>query len=197
MSRVKEGLKGDGLVFTSRPSAEQGGTFRVPASPAPSSTGGEWEAPSPLHPSHAPAGFGTDRGRLLDSQPRVLVSSDTPLSTPGSGGGYTQGGGYGGGGHTGGGASSVGGRTHVSATPLPSPALHGQGKLSGGAAGTGSGQSGVGAEERWEEVRSSNAFALTWYRAFTWYRVRWNPPRTHFEPWKAVGTPGRRSLAAW
>jgi len=43
----------------------------------------------------------------------------------------------------------------------------------------------------------SNAFALTWYLALTWYRVLWSPPRTHFEPWKAVGTRGRGSLAAW
>jgi len=43
----------------------------------------------------------------------------------------------------------------------------------------------------------SKAFAPTWYRALTWYSVPWSPPRTHFEPWKAVGTWGRGSLAAW
>jgi len=43
----------------------------------------------------------------------------------------------------------------------------------------------------------SKALALIWYRALTWYRVPWSPPRTHFEPWKAVGTRGRGSLAAW
>ena len=37
-------------------------------------------------------------------------------------------------------------------------------------------------------IRRSKAFALTWYRSLTWYRVRWSPPRTHFEPWNAVGT---------
>jgi len=42
----------------------------------------------------------------------------------------------------------------------------------------------------------SKAFALTWYRALTWYSLRLSPPRTHFEHWKAVGTRGRGSLAA-
>ena len=42
----------------------------------------------------------------------------------------------------------------------------------------------------------SKAFALTWYRALTWYSLRLSPPRTHFEPWKAVSTWGRGSLAA-
>jgi len=39
------------------------------------------------------------------------------------------------------------------------------------------------------------AFALTWYRALIWYSLRLSPPRTHFEPWKAVSTRGRGSLA--
>jgi len=43
---------------------------------------------------------------------------------------------------------------------------------------------------------SSKGFALTWYRALTWYFLRLSPPRTHFKPWKAVGTRGRGSLAA-
>ena len=47
------------------------------------------------------------------------------------------------------------------------------------------------------ERPSSKAFALTWYRALTRYSLRLSPPRTHFEPWKAVGTRGRGSLAAW
>ena len=42
----------------------------------------------------------------------------------------------------------------------------------------------------------SKEFALTWYRALTWYFLRLSPPRTHFKPWKAVGTRGRGSLAA-
>jgi len=35
-----------------------------------------------------------------------------------------------------------------------------------------------------------------WYRALTWYFLYLSSPRTHFEPWKAVGTRGRDSLAA-
>jgi len=42
----------------------------------------------------------------------------------------------------------------------------------------------------------SKALALIWYRALTWYSLRLSSPRTHFEPWKAVGTRGRGSLAA-
>jgi len=34
------------------------------------------------------------------------------------------------------------------------------------------------------------AFAQTWYRALTWYFLGLSSPRTHFEPWKAVGTQG-------
>jgi len=30
-------------------------------------------------------------------------------------------------------------------------------------------------------VSNSKGFALTWYRALTWYCVRWNPPPKHFE----------------
>ena len=41
---------------------------------------------------------------------------------------------------------------------------------------------------------SSKAFALTWYRALTWYFLGLSSPRTHFEPWKAVGTRGRAPL---
>jgi len=44
--------------------------------------------------------------------------------------------------------------------------------------------------------RVSKGFALTWYRALTWYFLRLSSPRTHFEPWTAVGTRGRGSLAA-
>jgi len=47
-----------------------------------------------------------------------------------------------------------------------------------------------------KEYLNSKGFALTWYRALTWYSLRLNPPRTHFEPGKAVGTQGRGSLAA-
>jgi len=42
----------------------------------------------------------------------------------------------------------------------------------------------------------SKAFALTWYRALTWYFLGLISPRTHFEPWKAVGTRGRTPRAA-
>ena len=42
----------------------------------------------------------------------------------------------------------------------------------------------------------SKGFALTWYRALTWYFLRLSPPRTHGKPWKAVGTRGRGSFAA-
>ena len=42
----------------------------------------------------------------------------------------------------------------------------------------------------------NNALVLIWYRALTWYSLRLSPPRTHFEPWKAVGTRERDSLAA-
>jgi len=34
----------------------------------------------------------------------------------------------------------------------------------------------------------SKAVALIWYRALTWYVLRLSSPRTHSEPWKAVGT---------
>jgi len=43
---------------------------------------------------------------------------------------------------------------------------------------------------------SSKALARTWYRTLTWHSLRLSPPRTHFEPWKAVGTRGRSSLTA-
>ena len=43
---------------------------------------------------------------------------------------------------------------------------------------------------------SSKGFALTWYRALTCYFPRLSSLRTHFEPWKAVCTRGRGSLAA-
>jgi len=42
----------------------------------------------------------------------------------------------------------------------------------------------------------SKASALIWYYALTWYSLCLSPPRTHFEPWKAVGTRGRGSLNA-
>jgi len=42
----------------------------------------------------------------------------------------------------------------------------------------------------------NKALALIWYRALIWYFLRLSPPRTHFEPWKAVGTRGRGSLTA-
>jgi len=42
----------------------------------------------------------------------------------------------------------------------------------------------------------SKALALIWYRALTWHVLPLSSPRTHFEPWKAVGTRGRGSLAA-
>jgi len=71
----------------------------------------------------------------------------------------------------------------------------------GGWGGVGAGGVGVGcSEERGGgggQGMGSKAFAPTWYRALTWYSVPWSPPRTHFEPWKAVGTWGRGSLAAW
>jgi len=43
---------------------------------------------------------------------------------------------------------------------------------------------------------SSKALARNWYRALTGYSLRLSPPRTHFEPWKAVGTRGRGSRTA-
>jgi len=44
---------------------------------------------------------------------------------------------------------------------------------------------------------SSKAFALTWYRALTWYSLRVSPPEHTFRALeKAVGTRGRGSLAA-
>jgi len=36
----------------------------------------------------------------------------------------------------------------------------------------------------------SKGFALTWYRALTWYILRVSSLRTHFEPWTAVVTLG-------
>jgi len=57
----------------------------------------------------------------------------------------------------------------------------------------------AGNMEAAEDVRSaasSKGFALTWYRALTWYFLHVSSPRTNFEPWKAVGTRGRGSLTA-
>ena len=48
----------------------------------------------------------------------------------------------------------------------------------------------------WRGSLCSKGFALTWYRALTWYFLRLSSLRTHFEPWKAVGTRGRGSPAA-
>jgi len=45
-------------------------------------------------------------------------------------------------------------------------------------------------------TRVSKWFALIWYRALTWYFLRVSSLLTHFEPWTAVGTRGRGSLAA-
>jgi len=45
--------------------------------------------------------------------------------------------------------------------------------------------------------RYSKGFALTWYRALTWSLFRVSSQRTHFEPWTAVSTRERGSLAAW
>ena len=42
----------------------------------------------------------------------------------------------------------------------------------------------------------SKGFALTWYRALTWYFLCVSSLRTHLEPWIANGTRGRGSLAA-
>jgi len=43
---------------------------------------------------------------------------------------------------------------------------------------------------------SSKEFALAWYRALTLYFLRVSSLRPHFEPWTAVGTRVRGSLAA-
>jgi len=43
---------------------------------------------------------------------------------------------------------------------------------------------------------TSKGFAQTWYLALTWYFLRLSSLRTHFEPWKAVGTQRSDSLAA-
>jgi len=45
-------------------------------------------------------------------------------------------------------------------------------------------------------LRVSKGFALTWYRALTWYFLCLSSLRTHFKPWKALDTRGRGSLAA-
>ena len=47
-----------------------------------------------------------------------------------------------------------------------------------------------------EQVRISKGFVLTWNRALTWYFLRVSSLRTHLEPWTAVDTRGRGSLAA-
>ena len=51
-------------------------------------------------------------------------------------------------------------------------------------------------DRRGIRTSTSKAFALTWYRALCWYFLRLSSPRTHFKPWKAVGTRERGSLAA-
>ena len=53
-ARVKERLKGDRPLFSSSGGGDGGGGSGrawADASPAPSISGGDWEAPSPLHPS--------------------------------------------------------------------------------------------------------------------------------------------------
>jgi len=47
-----------------------------------------------------------------------------------------------------------------------------------------------------EVRRYSKGFALTWYRALTWYFLCLSSLRTFLEPWTAVDTRGRGSLAA-
>jgi hypothetical protein len=88
--RVAERLRGDGQVFRtarggegsqgggSGPGAASSSRSWVQPSPARSTTGSEWEAPSPMHPSLVPdrAAFG--------SEPRGFVA-DTPLDTPTAG----------------------------------------------------------------------------------------------------------------
>jgi len=115
MHRVKESLRSsDGLLFTTRGSSSEpatAGGFRPPPSPAHSvASSADWEAPSPVHPSLV-----ADRN-AFGSEPRVLVADHTPMSqTPGGG---------------------TGSASHISATPLPTPAglRHGeagQGKAEG------------------------------------------------------------------
>ncbi len=86
-SRIKERLKGEGQVFTTR--SETGALLRVhggaqePPSPSPSTMSGtDWEtfsevAPSPLHPSI------DGGGRAFNSEARVVVGSATPASIGG------------------------------------------------------------------------------------------------------------------
>ena len=101
MHRVKESLRSsDGLLFTTRGSSSEPATasgFRPPPSPAHSvASSADWEAPSPLHPSLV-----ADRN-AFGSEPRVLVADHTPMSqTPGGG---------------------TGSASHISVTPLPTPA---------------------------------------------------------------------------
>jgi pre-mRNA-splicing factor ATP-dependent RNA helicase DHX38/PRP16 len=94
-SRAKEGLRGDGLVFTTRGEGGEikhvrGGATLEPPSPAHSTS--DWEAPSPVHPSCCAD------GRAFASEPRA-IAIETPLQSCGT---------------------SVS-RSHISATPQPSP----------------------------------------------------------------------------
>jgi hypothetical protein len=88
--RVKERLKGKAQVFTSSSASGHGGghdgghgggqggggAARVPASPAPSMSGSEWEAPSPRRQPLVP-----DRAQF-GSEPRGFLDAGTPLGTP-------------------------------------------------------------------------------------------------------------------
>jgi len=80
---------------------------------------------------------------------------------------------------------------------LPEAGLRGQGRRARGRAGRRNHPGAQHKEEGGAPVTwPSKAFALTWYRALTWYFLGLSSPRTHFEPWKTVGTRGRAPLAA-
>ena len=101
--------------------------------------------PSPVHPS-----FG---GRHFDSEPRGIVT-DTPARTP---------------------LDSVPARSHISATPQPSPQIHGGGERyqlgalgstgaeregGGGGGGGGGGEAEAGVEA---EAEADDALEREWY----------------------------------
>ena len=161
--RVQQRLKGDGQTFTTRGGADApgggggssanpsgGGALRSvragePPSPSPSvGSSAEWEAPSPIHPSFD--------GRHFDSEPRGIVT-DTPARTP---------------------LDSVPARSHISATPQPSPQIHGGGERyqlgalgstgaereGGGGGGGGGGEAEAGVEA---EAEADDALEREWY----------------------------------
>ena len=144
--RIKDRLKGKAQVFTSSSGGGSGGVAprndgrAVPASPAPSMIGSEWEAPSPRHQPLVP-----DRAQF-GSEPRGFLDAGTPLDTPS-------------------GRSTAGlshRPSHSAPTPQPSPMVPTAAQLRASSStprhpGLGGGASGGGAadDDEWEKASTA------------------------------------------